>query len=545
MRRAQGTAAADRRRAKLGRVLVLPGVMGSMLDVTDPRGDTDRVWTNYARLISGRLGDLALTPAGDPAVPGTQVRTAGIHHGSYLPLLMELDARWEVRSFAYDWRESLDRSATRLDAELRAFGAGGAVHIVAHSMGGLVSRTFAALFSETWAPSTIRTTHGRGGRLVMLGTPNRGSFDMARALVGADPLVRRLALADLEHDLDEVLAILATFPGLAHMLPSPTAVIADSAHAKLYDEATWGRHPVVQDLLDAARAAHTRLETTIDPERLVYVAGLRPADALPRAHRQTRRVLVPGDPRRGRTRAPRPGAARRGRHVLGRRGPRRPGEERRRARRHRDLLQRGATDRLPATRPQPRGAARGGWVRAARTEAGEVEGDAEVAAISGAARGRGAGARPRLTPKEAVRLDDLILGDYLGRGGEAPAEASSPPAPPRAGGKAKPVTRLPVDVVWGDVTRVDADVYVAGHYIGVIPQNAELALDRVVSGIPQGAKAARSDLVITQQSLRGMLRGALGEISLFPGDTRPIGASSSRSPGWATPARTASRRSAG
>ena len=78
------------------------------------------------------------------------------------------------------------------------------------------------------------------------------------------------------------------------------------------------------------------------------------------------------------------------------------------------------------------------------------------------------------------------------------------------------MTRLPVDVVWGDVTRVDADVYVAGHYIGVIPQNAELALDRVVSGIPRGAKAARSDLVITQQSLRGMLRGALGEISLFP-----------------------------
>ena len=70
-----------------------------------------------------------------------------------------------------------------------------------------------------------------------------------------------------------MLAILATFPGLAHMLPSPTAVIADSAHAELYDERTWGRHPVVQAILDAARAAHTRLETTIDPERLVYVAG--------------------------------------------------------------------------------------------------------------------------------------------------------------------------------------------------------------------------------------------------------------------------------
>ena len=154
-----------------------------------------------------------------------------------------------------------------------------------------------------------------------------------------------------------------------------------------------------------------------------------------------------------------------------------------------DLLQRGATDRLPATRPQPRGAARGGWVRAARTEAAEAEGDAEVAAISGAARGRGAGARARLTPQEAVRLDDLILGDYLGRGGAAPAEAppAAGPSARREGGPSRSA-RLPVDVVWGDVTRVEADVYVAGHYIGVIPQNAELALDRVVSGIPRGAE---------------------------------------------------------
>ena len=88
-------------------------------------------------------------------------------------------------------------------------------------MGGLVSRTLAALFSETWAGIDDPGTHGRGGRLVMLGTPNRGSFDIARALVGADPLVRRLALADAVHDLDGVLAILATFPASPTCCPPP------------------------------------------------------------------------------------------------------------------------------------------------------------------------------------------------------------------------------------------------------------------------------------------------------------------------------------
>jgi CHAT domain len=518
VRRAQGTAARGPRRAKAGRVLVLPGVMGSMLDVTDPGGDTDRVWTNYARLIAGRFADLALTPAGDPAVPGTQVRAAGVHHGSYLPLLIELDARWEVRPFPYDWREPLDRTAARLDAEVRAFGAGGPVHIVAHSMGGLVSRTFAALFAETWAAMDDPETRGRGGRLVMLGTPNRGSFDMARALVGADPLVRRLALADIPHDLDEVLAIIATFPGLAHMLPSPTAAIPGSAHAKLYDEATWGKHPILQGILDAARAGHTRLETTVDPERLVYVAGYdRPTPYGVRVDgpgRLSFKETLNGDGRVPHDLGLLDGVATywvdaahgdlaKSDAVLDAIG---------------DLLQRGATDRLSTTRPRSRRAERSTWVRAGRMRAADIAGDAEVAAISGVARGRGTGARARPTPEEAVRLDGLVLGDYLGLSSELPAD-SPPPVRPSTRGKGGPPTLLPVDVHWGDVTLVKADVYVAGHYIGVIPQNAELALDRVVSGIAREVRrdeVDRSKLVITQQALRGMFRGALGEISFFP-----------------------------
>jgi hypothetical protein len=79
----------------------------------------------------------------------------------------------------------------------------------------------------------------------------------------------------------------------------------------------------------------------------------------------------------------------------------------------------------------------------------------------------------------------------------------------RAGTEAPP---LVVEVVWADITEVAADVYAAGHYEQVLPQSAELALDRMVS-----APGARNDdLVLTNLTRRGILRGALGDVSFFP-----------------------------
>jgi hypothetical protein len=72
---------------------------------------------------------------------------------------------------------------------------------------------------------------------------------------------------------------------------------------------------------------------------------------------------------------------------------------------------------------------------------------------------------------------------------------------------------LRVRVVWGDIRAVsEAQVYAVGHYQGVLPQRAELALDRMVS--PPDASPDR--LVLTQLTRSGLLQGRLGEIDLFP-----------------------------
>ena len=51
---------------------------------------------------------------------------------------------------------------------------------------------------------------------------------------------------------------------------------------------------------------------------------------------------------------------------------------------------------------------------------------------------------------------------------------------------------LAIDVIWSDIKTVEADVLLVGHYLGVLPQTAELELDQLVSGRSVSAAVLRS-----------------------------------------------------
>jgi hypothetical protein len=79
-----------------------------------------------------------------------------------------------------------------------------------------------------------------------------------------------------------------------------------------------------------------------------------------------------------------------------------------------------------------------------------------------------------------------------------------------------PDSTLRVEVIWGDVGSKDIglDVLLVGHYVGVLPQRAELRLDQLVS---QADEDPSRTLVITELARRGAIRGELGEVTFFPG----------------------------
>ena len=534
--RARRAAARGRRRGKLGKVLVLPGIMGTELDSVDRKGDVDRIWIDFVRLLGGRIGDLELTPDGEPAKAGIHVQPAGLHQLTYVPILLELDTRWHVRPFPFDWREDIDKSAARLDAEVTAFGAGEPVHLVAHSMGGLVSRRFAQRHSATWQAMDDTTGAGRGGRLVMLGTPNRGSFAIPLTLSGAEKILKVLAVGDIHHSMKQLLEIISTFPGMYQMLPSPLAELGDD-HKKLYDVARWGALPAKAPLLARADAFMRDLDAVIDPHRLLYVAGAnRDTPVGIRIESDGKfsyRKSLDGDGRVPHELGLLEGVttywveethgdlAKNG-HVLDA---------------ITELLQTGKTTVLATTKPAKptRAAPSRDWEPAEAVAPLPVE--ARAIAEKAKVQRRSTG-EPHLTPEEEQRLRNLTLAEYLGsgqapgpdvRGGRVDEEAftvevegedvgEDDGAEPRA---EAPSLQMEIEVVWGDVTKVDADVYAVGHYEGVTPQYAELALDEAVSGV-RGRKDYESrKLVITQHAARGSLHADLGDVSFFPwGDAR-------------------------
>jgi pimeloyl-ACP methyl ester carboxylesterase len=225
------------------------------------------VWLDLGELAGGGLGELGLDAA---------VGAGGLLERAYGDLVDHLSGSHQVRPFPYDWRLSLRHAADELAGELERILAttNQPVRLLAHSMGGLVARALQARHADVWR----RVVQRSGSRLIMLGTPNAGSFAIPRMLLGRDRLIRMLALLDFDHSLSEILSLVATYPGVLELLPRHASSDFDA-----FDEAAWAplreanddRWTVPSgDALTAARRFRDELDACeIDTEHTLYVAG--------------------------------------------------------------------------------------------------------------------------------------------------------------------------------------------------------------------------------------------------------------------------------
>jgi pimeloyl-ACP methyl ester carboxylesterase len=146
-------------------VFVLPGILGSNLKL-----DGKRIWLGF-RFVNGLM-----KLAWDPATTA-RIQPDGPIGTTYDDLIERLADTYEVIPFAFDWRRPIEDEARRLavavDAALAARNASQQpVRMIAHSMGGLVARTMQLEKPDTWRRMMARD----GARLLMLGTPNAGSW---------------------------------------------------------------------------------------------------------------------------------------------------------------------------------------------------------------------------------------------------------------------------------------------------------------------------------------------------------------------------------
>jgi pimeloyl-ACP methyl ester carboxylesterase len=235
-------------------VLIVPGIMGSQLGLERPAPlPNDIVWLDPLDIQLGRLGVLRV-PAGAPIVP------LGVVLFSYLRLKLYLRARgFAVEFHDYDWRLPVAESGRVLAEKLRA-ARPSRYALVAHSMGGLVSRAALAL------PGTDHVE-----RLVLLGTPNSGSFAAVQAVRGTYVVVRKVARLAAQGSAESLAAdIFSTFPSLYELLPAGHG----TGKTDLLDERTWpasGPRPRAP-LLQAARALQGQLASA--DRRFAAIAGV-------------------------------------------------------------------------------------------------------------------------------------------------------------------------------------------------------------------------------------------------------------------------------
>jgi Alpha/beta hydrolase family len=241
------------------RVLILPGIMGSKLGLpvrdagAKHRGRASEVlWIDPLQIAAGRLTALAL-PFGKP------VQAMGVLLFSYAKLKLQLQiAGCDVSFSCYDWRLGLDELGAKLAAGIARDGR--PVILVAHSMGGLVARMAARILPKR----LVR-------KLIMLGTPNQGSFAPVQALRGTYPFVRRMSTLDRKHSAEYLAQnVFCTFPGLYHMLPARQGIEG----IDLFDARCWpadGPTPSAE-LLGSVAAARAGL-APVD-SRMVLIVGV-------------------------------------------------------------------------------------------------------------------------------------------------------------------------------------------------------------------------------------------------------------------------------
>ncbi len=220
---------ATARRARGGaKVLILPGITGSHLGQLNPIENA--IWFDPLEIAAGGITKIAMDS-------GVEIAPLGVILLYYLKLKLRLRAAGiDADYHAYDWRQSLDTLGAELGRRIRTDAELNGVSLVCHSMGGLVARA---------AVTALGADHGaKVAQVIMLGTPNFGSFAAVQSMRGVGDTVKKLAFIDLRHDAEEIVTqVLAPMPGFCQLLPSPERFTA----IDLFDPGQWpasGPQPV-------------------------------------------------------------------------------------------------------------------------------------------------------------------------------------------------------------------------------------------------------------------------------------------------------------
>ncbi len=243
--------------------IILPGIMGSNLYAND-----DRIWVDFWRFVKGDLVKLGIT---EPNITAKSLMGSG-----YRKLANFLTQNgYEVVPFAYDWRQPLADEAVKLDKVIQfLLSKNKPIHVLAHSMGGVLFREFMLLGNEWTA-----LNNSSGFKALFLGAPLGGSYLIPETLTGRGGNINKLSKLDLRHTKKQLLEVFAKCPGLYNLLPlsSEPHDFGNSAIWKsMLDNTMNIGEPPSDGILRTFNAFRKRAldnEDKLDYKNIIYIAG--------------------------------------------------------------------------------------------------------------------------------------------------------------------------------------------------------------------------------------------------------------------------------
>lgn len=238
------------------RVLILPGILGSTLAV-----GKDTVWFDPIDIARGKLKLLSLDEG------ASDVTSNGVFWPTYAELYLRLRiGGFRPEYYHFDWRKPIVDAGKRLaDLIEKSASSSQPVSLVAHSMGGLVSRAALKMLG-TKAKSLISET-------VLLGTPNFGSYAPAMVMTGDYPTVLWVERPDLLNPSGTLIKdVFSTFIGLAEMMPE----IGQTGGVDLFDVNAYPsqQRAVRKEVLKKSNGLQSRLAEGSDAIWMFAGVGL-------------------------------------------------------------------------------------------------------------------------------------------------------------------------------------------------------------------------------------------------------------------------------
>jgi pimeloyl-ACP methyl ester carboxylesterase len=273
-------------------LIFVPGVMGSQLKSETKGG----VWWIDAR-TRNHLNDLALSADGDEDADRNNQIAPFTTDPQYMPFMTAVlaDARFNHELFPFDWRKLPTQSADGLrDLVDRMYAENGQVeiHLVGHSMGGLIIRAALDEHGDELWPKL--------GKVVFIGTPHYGSPAIAGYLKNHFWGFDLLALLGLYINRQTFRSMW----GVIAMLPAPRGIYPGTrdnnddpwtdggeylhpcSNFDMYEADAWklelgdAERKQLQRVLDGAAAFHRRLYEGHDSlpqdvrDRMAVIAGV-------------------------------------------------------------------------------------------------------------------------------------------------------------------------------------------------------------------------------------------------------------------------------